>query len=262
MPPESLTAPGERATGRLAGKATIVTGAGSGIGLASARRFVAEGASVIAADLDFEAATAACADLGPQAVPCAVDVRDGDQIKAMVDLAVERFGTVDVLFNNAGVAEAVKPLESIDRAEWDLVLGVNLGAFFFCVQAVAPVMKAAGSGSIILTASIAARRPRAGMAAYVASKSGAVGLAKELALELAPDIRVNVINPGPAHTPMLQEFGFAASEQQALDNLGQALPLGQAIEPEDIASAAVYLASEEARMVTGITLNVDGGRDL
>lgn len=262
MPPESLSALEQRAAGRLAGKSMIVTGAASGIGLASARRFVAEGASVLFADLDLDRARAACEDLGERAVPCAVDVRDGQAVQAMVDLAVQSFGTVDVLFNNAGVAESVKPLESIDSAEWDLVLGVNLTAFFLCVQSVAPVMKRAGSGSIILTASIAARRPRAGMAAYVAAKSGAIGLAKELALELAPDIRVNVINPGPAHTPMLQEFGFAPDEQQTLSSLGQALPLGRAIEPADIASAAVYLASEEARMVTGITLNVDGGRDL
>lgn len=262
MPPESQVARTQRAAGRLAGKSTIVTGAASGIGLASARRFLAEGASVLVADLDLEQARSACQQLGGQAVPCAVDVRDGEAVQSMVDLAVERFGTIDVLFNNAGVAESVKPLERIDRAEWDLVLGVNLTAFFLCVQAVAPVMKRAGRGSIILTASIAARRPRAGMAAYVAAKSGATGLAKELALELAPDIRVNVINPGPARTPMLQEFGFAADEQQALSSLGQALPLGRAVEPEDIAAAAVYLASEEARMVTGITLNVDGGRDL
>jgi 3-oxoacyl-[acyl-carrier protein] reductase len=234
MPPESTGAPDARTAGRLAGKAAIVTGAASGIGLASARRFVREGARVLFADLDGERAAAGCADLGEDAAACAVDVRDGEAVQAMVDTAVERFGGVDVLFNNAGVAEAVKPIEQVDRA----------------------------GGSIILISSIAARRPRSGMAAYVAAKSGAIGLARELALELAPDIRVNVINPGPAHTPMLREFNFADSEEQALANLGQALPLGRAIEPEDIAAAAVYLAGDEARMVTGAILNVDGGRDL
>ncbi len=262
MQVESHVSPGREAAGRLAGKTAIVTGGASGIGLASARRFAAEGANVVIADLDLEAATAAVAGIGERAVPAPVDVRDEAAIKAMVDLAVDRFGTVDVLFNNAGVAEAAKPLEEIGREEWDLVVGVNLTAFFLCAQAVAPVMKAAGKGSIILTASIAARRPRAGLAAYVAAKSGAIGLAKELALELAPDIRVNTINPGPAQTPMLEEFGFAADSEQALTSLGQALPLGRAIAPEDIAAAAVYLASEESRMVTGITLNVDAGRDL
>ncbi|MHB1468788.1 MAG: SDR family NAD(P)-dependent oxidoreductase, partial [Solirubrobacteraceae bacterium] len=240
----------------------IVTGAGSGIGRASARRFVAEGACVLFADLDGQRAQAACADLGARALHCAVDVRDETQVQAMAALALERFGAIDVLFNNAGVPEAVKPLERVRRAEWDQVIAVNLTAFFLCAQAVAPAMRQGGGGSIILTASIAARRPRAGMAAYVASKSGAIGLAKELALELAPLVRVNVINPGPAHTPMLREFGFAADEQEALAALGQALPLGRAIEPDDIANAAVYLASDESRMVTGVALNVDGGRDL
>ena len=262
MQVESQGSPGRNAAGRLAGKTAIVTGAGSGIGLASARSFAAEGANVVVADLDAGAADAAVAEIGEQAVAAVVDVRDEEAVAAMVDIGVERFGTIDVLFNNAGIAESVKPLEEIDRAEWDLVIDVNLTAFFLCVKAVAPVMKAAGRGSIILTASIAARRPRAGLAAYVAAKSGATGLAKELALELAPDIRVNVINPGPAQTPMLQEFGFAADQEQALSNLGQALPLGSAVAPEDIAAAAVYLASEESRMVTGITLNVDAGRDL
>lgn len=252
----------EQTGGRLLGKTAIVTGAGSGIGRASARRFVAEGARVLFADLDGQRARAACADLGERALHCAVDVRDEAQVRAMTELALERFGAIDVLFSNAGVPEAVKPLAQVQRAEWDNVIAVNLTAFFLCAQAVAPAMTQAGGGSIVLTASIAARRPRAGMAAYVASKSGAIGLAKELALELAPSVRVNVINPGPARTPMLSEFGFAADEQQALAALGQALPLGRAIEPDDIADAAVYLASEESRMVTGITLNVDGGRDL
>lgn len=248
---------------RLAGKVAIITGAGSGIGLASARRFAAEGAQVLVADLDGASAEALAGELGPEkAHPCAVDVSDADAVSSMVEQAVERFGGVDILFNNAGVPEAVKPIEQIERAEWDRVLGVNLTAFFLCTQAVAPALRRRGSGSIILTASIAARRPRTGMAAYVAAKSGAIGLARELALELAPEIRVNVINPGPARTPMLQEFGFAASEDEALSRLGQALPLGRAVYPADIAAAAAYLASDDACIVTGAVLNVDGGRDL
>ncbi len=262
MSPESLSEPVQGTDGKLAGKVAIVTGAASGMGLASARRFAAEGARVVVADLDGARAEAAAGEIGEAAIAATVDVRDEAAIAAMVARAVDTFGTVDVLFNNAGIAEAVKPLADVDRAEWDLLIAVNLTAVFLCAKAVAPVMKAGGGGSIIVTASIAARRPRAGLAAYVAAKSGAVGLAKELALELAPDIRVNVINPGPAETPMLEEFGFAADGEQALANLGSALPLGHAITPEDIAAAAVYLASDEARSVTGITLNVDAGRDL
>jgi 3-oxoacyl-[acyl-carrier protein] reductase len=181
----------------------------------------------------------------------------------MVATALERFGSIDVLYSNAGVAEAVKPLEDISLDEWGRVVAVNLTAFFLCAQAVAPVMRRAGGGSIIVTASIAARRPRPGMAAYVASKSGAIGLAKALAIELAADrIRVNVINPGPARTPMLKEFGLASDEDEALRRLSEALPLGVPIEGDDIAAAAVYLGSDEAAKVTGLVMNVDGGRDL
>jgi 3-oxoacyl-[acyl-carrier protein] reductase len=241
-------------TDRLAGKVAIITGAGSGIGRATAERFVREGARVVVADV--RGAEAAAAGLGSNAAPAVVDVSDPAAIAAMVELAVQRFGGVDILHNNAGIAEAVKPLAEIGRAEWDTIVAINLSAFFLCAQAVAPVMRDAGGGSIILTASIAARRPRPGMAAYVASKSGAIGLAKALAIELAADrIRVNVINPGPARTPMLEEFGLG-------ENVAAALPLGRAIEPGDIAAAAVYLASDEASKVTGLVMNVDSGRDL
>jgi 3-oxoacyl-[acyl-carrier protein] reductase len=249
--------------GRLVGKVAIITGAASGIGLATATRYVAEGARVVVADLSGEQTTATCAALGPAAVPVTTDVSDPEAVAAMVAVAVEEFGTVDILYNNAGIAESVKPLAEITLAEWHRVIDVNLTAFFLCAQAVAPVMRAAGGGSIILTASMASRRPRPGMAAYVASKSGASGLAKALAIELAAEqIRVNVINPGPARTPMLKEFGLAGDEAEAVRQLGDALPLGAAIEPEDIAAAAVYLGSDEASKVTGLVMNVDGGRDL
>jgi 3-oxoacyl-[acyl-carrier protein] reductase len=262
MPTELGEAPAAT-RGRLVGKVAIITGAASGIGLATAKRYVAEGARVVVADLSGEQATATCAALGPAAVPVTADVSDPEAVAAMVAVAVEEFGTVDILYNNAGIAESVKPLAEITLAEWHQVIDVNLTAFFLCAQAAAPVMRAAGGGSIILTASMASRRPRPGMAAYVASKSGASGLAKALAIELAADqIRVNVINPGPARTPMLKEFGFAGDEAEAVRRLGEALPLGAAIEPEDIAAAAVYLGSDEAAKVTGLVMNVDGGRDL
>ena len=249
--------------GRLAGKAAIITGAGSGLGRATAERFVEEGARVLVADIDFLQASAVCEQLGDAAVPAQVDVSQAGAVGRMVQTAVAAFGAVDVLFSNAGVAESVKPLAEISEAEWDKIIDVNLKAFFLCAQAIVPVMRAGEGGSMIVTASIAARRPRAGMAAYVASKAGVVGLARALAVELArDDIRVNVINPGPAQTPMLREFSFAPSEAEALRILGDALPLGRAIQPSDIAAAAVYLGSDEASNVTGLVMNVDGGRDL
>ncbi|HEX5192236.1 MAG TPA: SDR family oxidoreductase [Solirubrobacteraceae bacterium] len=248
---------------RLAGKVAVITGAASGIGRGAAQRFVAEGASVLVADISSERAQQTCDELGARAAPCTVDVSDAESVTAMVDAAVQRFGALDVMFSNAGVAESVKPLAQIDGAEWDRVMDVNLKGFFLCAQAAAPVMRAAGGGSIIVTGSIAARRPRPGLAAYVASKSGVAGLARALALELAADrIRVNVINPGPAQTPMLQEFAFGDSEEEALSRLRATLPLGNAIQPDDIAAAAVYLAGDESANVTGLVMNVDGGRDL
>jgi 3-oxoacyl-[acyl-carrier protein] reductase len=241
---------------RLQDKVAIITGAASGIGAASAERFVAEGAHVVVADRDADAAEAVAARLGERAKAAAVDVTDAGAVKLLVDEVCDQHGRVDVLFSNAGIPEQVKPLADITREEWDLLLDVNLTAAFTLTQAVAPVMRDQGGGSIVVTASIAANRPRPGMAAYVASKAGVIGLAKALAIELAPDgIRVNVINPGPANTPMLEQFGFDA-------DVAAALPLGVAIEGDDIAAAAVYLASDEARKVTGLVMNVDSGRDL
>ena len=231
----------------LAGKVAIVTGAGSGIGRATARRFAAEGATVIAADLDLEAVEETCRGLD-NATAARVDVT----VREDVEDLVARHERIDVYFNNAGLPARIKPLAELSREEWDRTLDVNLTALFVAAQVVAPKLK---GGLLLVTASIIANRPRPGLSAYVASKAGVVGLAKALATELAPDVRVNVINPGPANTPMLDHFGFDVDPAQAL-------PLRRLIEPEDIAGAAAYLASDDARAITGAVFNVDAGRDL
>ena len=169
-----------------------------------------------------------------------------------VEALVAGHERIDVYFNNAGVPARIKPLAELTREEWDRTLDVNLTALFVAAQVVAPKLK---GGLLLVTASIIANRPRPGLSAYVACKAGVVGLAKALATELAPDVRVNVINPGPANTPMLDAFGFDVDPAQAL-------PLKRLIEPEDIAGAAAYLASDDARAITGAVFNVDAGRDL
>jgi 3-oxoacyl-[acyl-carrier protein] reductase len=231
----------------LGGKVAIGTGAGSGIGRATARRFAAEGATVIAADLDLEAVEETCRGLD-NATAARVDVT----VREDVEDLVARHERIDVYFNNAGLPARIKPLAELSREEWDRTLDVNLTALFVAAQVVAPKLK---GGLLLVTASIIANRPRPGLSAYVASKAGVVGLAKALATELAPDVRVNVINPGPANTPMLTGFGFDG-------DVAAALPLKRLIEPEDIAGAAAFLASDDARAITGAVFNVDAGRDL
>ena len=229
----------------LKGKVVVVTGAGSGIGRAAVQRFAQEGARVLAADVDFQKAHETCAGL-PYATPHRADVTRREDIEALL----AKHDRIDVYFNNAGIPERVTPLAEITRDEWDQVLDVNLTSLFLAAQVAAPKLE---GGVLLQTGSIIANRPRAGLAAYIAAKAGVIGLARGLAAELAPDVRVNVINPGPADTPMLGAFGFDA-------DVAKALPLQRLVQPGDIADAAVYLATAEA--VTGAVFNIDSGRDL
>jgi len=247
---------------RLAGKVAIITGAASGMGLASARRFLAEGAKVVAVDLN-EAALAAIADEGEadSFFTVTADVTDGAAVKAYVAETVARFGRVDIYFNSAGIPLASTPVEEIEEETWQRVVDVNLNAIFLAARAVVPQMREQGEGHLLITASAAGIRPRPTLSAYSAAKAGAVQLARGLAVELAPTIRVNAICPLAADTPMLEGFGFGTHDQ-AYSTLAATSPMGRLVTAEEVAASAAYLASDEAAFITGVALPIDGGRTI
>jgi 3-oxoacyl-[acyl-carrier protein] reductase len=249
---------------RLEGKVAIVTGAVSGLGLASARLFAQHGAKVVIVDLDEQKVEQVAHELGDEhAFGFAADVTDQERIKQLINATVERFGKIDIYYNNAGVPLSATPVEDIELARWHRIMDVNATAIFIAAKAVVPQMKRQGGGCFIVTASTSGERPRPGLSAYSASKGAAIVLVKALAIELAPfNIRVNAINPVAANTPMLEQFGFGATREEAVQRFAATIPLGHLVEAEDVAYAALYLASDEARSVTGITLNVDGGRGI
>lgn len=251
--------------GRLQGLVSVITGAGSGIGRASALAFAAEGAPVVVADLNLASAQASCqaiAEQGGTASAVEVDVTDARQVEAMLRHATETFGRLDVLFNNAGVPQSFTPLEDSPDALFDRIMAVNVRGVFNGCRAAVPRMRAQGGGVILNTASTAGIRPRPGLAIYNASKAAVISLTRTLALEVAPyRIRVVSICPVATDTPMLGAFlGDAAAEGRA--RFIATIPWGRLNQPEDLARAAVFLASPEAEMVTGTAFEVDGGRDI
>ncbi|QLG28879.1 SDR family oxidoreductase [Halorarum halophilum] len=249
----------------LRDKATVVTGAGSGMGRATARLFAERGARVAVVDLDGDAAAETAATIEADdgdgaAVPVTADVSDPEDVASFVERTVEEFGRIDVLHNNAGVPQESTPVEDVTERTWDRIQDVNLKSAFLGAKYAVPHMREGGGGVILNTASTAGIRPRTGLSAYAASKGGMITLTKQLAHELAADgIRVNAICPVATDTDMLPEF---AGGDLSVDGMAETIPLGRLAEPGDIASAAAFLASEEASMVTGTALEVDGGRDI
>ncbi|MED1799711.1 SDR family oxidoreductase [Brevibacillus porteri] len=251
----------------LQGKTAIVTGAASGMGKAIAKLFADEGANVILADLNKEAAVAVAQELlQGKGHAVQTDVTDDTSVAALVKETLEVYGSIDVLVNCAGVPQAFTPIEELTLEQWDSIMSVNTKSIFLTTRHAVPHMKEKGKGSIINIASIAGIRARPGLNAYCASKGAAIMLSKALAIELAPfQIRVNVINPGPAETPMLGKFingDEAEVEAGKKDIFISSVPLGMLIQPEDIAHAALYLASDLSKIVTGEVMNVDGGRGI
>lgn len=251
---------------RLAGKRIVVTGAASGLGLASAGRFIAEGARVVLVDRDEGRLSDAVAGLGDQASGRVCDVTDETAVAALVEGVTSELGGIDCFYNNAGIEHPVTPLAELTLETWNRTMAVNTTAIFLAARAVGPVMQSQPQGGVILiTSSISGRRPRPGLTAYTASKGAAITLTGALAVELAPKVRVNGIAPLAVNTPMLSRFGFSAageSQEETNERLASAVPLRRLTQPEDVAAAAAFLASDEASGITGITLNVDSGRHL
>ena len=242
---------------RLEGKIAIVTGAGSGFGAGIARKFAAEGARVMVADLNETAAQAVAEEIGGLA--CAVDVADGDSVAAMAR-AAEALGPVDILVNNAGITHLPAPMEDVDEADFDRVFTVNCKSVFLTARAFVPGMKARGSGAILNVASTAGLSPRPRLNWYNASKGWMITATKTMAVELAPvGVRVNAICPVAGDTPLLKSFmGEDTPEMRA--KFLSTIPIGRFSTPEDMGNAACFLCSDEASMVTGVAMEVDGGR--
>jgi len=248
--------------GRLDGKVAVITGAASGIGRATARRFAGEGAAVVIADLNVEGGEAAvrdCKENGGRAIFHQVDVTNGEDIKAAIELAVSKFGKLDTIFNNAGLGGAVGTIEEITFDNWDRTMAILLRAVFAGMKYGVPEMRRAGGGSIISTASVAGLRGGAGPHAYSAAKAAVINLTRSVALEVGKDkIRVNCICPGGINTPLI--YGrVPGGEPVAEQFLAQIQPIPRAGRPDDIANMALFLASDESEFISGAAMVVDGG---
>ena len=236
-------------------KVALVTGAASGFGEGIARRYAAEGARVVVADLNDQTGRKVAEEIGGAYVHA--DVSDRNDVRAMIGTAVERYGRLDVMVNNAGVTHVNRPMLEVGEKEFDRIFDVNVKAIYLAAMEVVPLMRGQGGGCIINTASTAGLRPRPGLTWYNASKGAVITMTKSMAVELGPDnIRVNALCPVAGDTPLLPSF-LGANTREAFE---ATVPLGRLSTSEDVAKAALWLASDEASFITGVALEVDGGR--
>ena len=245
-------------TQRLAGKVAVITGGASGIGLATARRFAAEGATVVIGDMNPETGEAAAAEVGGVFVK--VNVTDEAEVNNLFDTAQSTYGSLDIAFNNAGISPPDDDsIETTELPAWDKVQEVNLKSVYLCSRAALRHMVAQQSGSIINTASfVAVMGSATSQISYTASKGGVLAMTRELGVQFARQgIRVNALCPGPVNTPLLQEL-FAKDPERAQRRLVH-IPKGRFAEPEELAAAVAFLASDDASFITASTFLVDGG---
>ena len=245
---------------RLNGKTAIVTGGASGFGAGITRKFVAEGAQVLVADLNIELAETLAAELVDQVKTVQTNVADGASVQAMTQGALDAFGRIDILVNNAGTTHLPAPMDEVSEEDFDKVFAVNCKSVFLTAKHIVPLLRAQGFGAILNVASTAAVSPRPRLNWYNASKGWMTNATKGMAIELAPQgVRVNAINPVAGDTPLLKMFmGEDTPEVRA--KFLSTIPLGRFSTPEDMGNAACYLCSDEASMVTGVCMEVDGGR--
>lgn len=245
---------------RLEGKAAIVTGGASGFGAGIVRKFIAEGAKVMVADINGAAAEAFAKELGDAAIGYQVDVSKDESVAAMAKAALAAFGQVDILVNNAGVTHLPSAMEDVSEADFDRVISVNVKSVYLTAKHLVPHMKARGKGAILNVASTGGVSPRPRLSWYNASKGWMITATRGMAIELAPaGVRVNAINPVAGETPLLKSF-MGEDTPDIRAKFLSSIPIGRFSTPEDMGNAACFLCSDEASMITGVAMEVDGGR--
>lgn len=252
---------GDKDLMRLKDKVAIVTGAASGFGRAIAESYAREGASIIVADIDEKGAKAVAANIGSGAIPAPCDVTIKAQVEQMVALAIDQFGGLDILVNNAGYTHKNQSLLDVSEDDFDRIYAVNVKAIYLSTLAAVPQFKNRGGGVIINIASTAGVRPRPGLTWYNGSKGAVITLTKSMAAELAPlKIRVTAINPVIGQTAMLERFMGEPDTPETRAKFVASIPWGRMSTPNDIAHAALFLADPASDMITGVAIEVDGGR--